>query len=333
VANIVVYIELCERAASATSLSLLNAARGVASELGGTLHALLPCDAPPSYGNDDIIAVLSRHGADKVVLVTGPSLAGPALYATHGPALQAACAQLQPRLLLFPASAAGEELAPRVAVQLGANYFASARVVRMTGASSALEYHLTCDAFRRRYRCATPLRAAGRAIATIVADAPPRPLADDEAEVVVIHGPSAAAPGVHVRGQGQAPGTDLACARIVVSSGAGLKSAAEHELAARLAAALGAAHGATGSASEQGLVGAPRVGLDGTAVAAQLFLAIGSSGSERHLAGLAPSTVVVAVNSDPGAPIFESARYGLVGDGAATIEALLLALEGAEAAR
>ncbi len=68
-ANILTYIELEENEASPRSLAALNRGRIIATELGATLYAVLPCAATPSYDDDDIIAVLSRHGADKVILI------------------------------------------------------------------------------------------------------------------------------------------------------------------------------------------------------------------------------------------------------------------------
>ena len=144
-ANILVFIEL-EQAdtapdggdgeerivrarASEASLHALWVGRRVASQLGATLYAMLPCVAPPCYGEDDIIAVLSRHGADKVVLTTSPSLAPPALYATHAEATFAACDRFPPQLVLFP-QPAGRELGPRVAFKLRARYGELIRAAR-----------------------------------------------------------------------------------------------------------------------------------------------------------------------------------------------------------
>lgn len=325
-ANILVHIELSDRVATAGSLSALVSARRIASELGATVHALLPCEAPPSYDSDDTIATLSRHGADKVALVTGPSLVEPALHATHGEAIAAACAQIKPRLLLFAASATSDELAPRLATQLGANYFANARLEH--GGPEA-GFQLVCEAFRRQYRATSPLRSAGRVVvATLVGLPAPQPLASDDAEVVVIHAPSTNAPRVRVRGRRPVPSSEIACARVVVGGGGGL-SREGVALLPRLATALGGAHALSATLAERESAGDRRFGLGGNGTSAELYLALGASGSDRHLAGIGPRTVIAAVNSDPGAPIFDRASFGLCADASEAIQALLRELDGA----
>src|SRR5262245_4256446 len=103
-ANVLVYVELEGAHLHPRTLATLGEARRMASTLGASLYALLVCAELPSYDDDDIVAVLSRHGADRIVLVASPALRGPGLFAVHGPAVLSACAQLRPALLLFPAT-------------------------------------------------------------------------------------------------------------------------------------------------------------------------------------------------------------------------------------
>jgi hypothetical protein len=85
-----------------------------------------PCTRAPGYGEDDLIAVLSRHGADKVLLSTAPEFGGAPRWGSHGPLVAAACAQLPPSLLLLAATDGARDLGPRVAAQLGAAFLADA---------------------------------------------------------------------------------------------------------------------------------------------------------------------------------------------------------------
>ena len=212
--------------------------------------------------------------------------------------------------ILFPATAGGKNVAPRVAAKLDV-----AQISDITKVDSA-------DTFER------PIYA-GNAIATVqsgdaVKVITVRTTGFDAAPATGGSAPVEAAAAVADAGKSSFVGREvtkndrpeLTAAKIIVSGGRALGSAEKFtEVMTPLADKLGAAIGASRAAVDAGY--APndlQVGQTGKIVAPQLYIAAGISGAIQHLAGMKDSKVIVAINKDPEAPIFSVADYGLEAD-------------------
>ncbi|NKN32499.1 electron transfer flavoprotein subunit alpha/FixB family protein [Marichromatium bheemlicum] len=211
--------------------------------------------------------------------------------------------------LLAAAGSVGKDLMPRVAARLGVN-----QLSEVIGVESS-------SRFRR------PIYA-GNAIATVESDDPVKVLTVRQTAFAAVEPRGGDAERVELEQVIEAPSTrllgeqraeserpELTSARVVVSGGRGLGSREGFELVYQLADRLEAAVGASRAAVDAGFVANDlQVGQTGKVVAPELYIALGVSGAIQHLAGMKDSKVVVAINKDPDAPIFQVADYGLVAD-------------------
>ena len=225
--------------------------------------------------------------------------------------------------ILAPATTFGKNLAPRIAALLDV-----AQISEITGIESP-------DTFIR------PIYA-GNALATVQSADPVKvitvrgtafdPVTVNAGNAAKIENIAAAADTQQTtltnRELTKSERPELGAAKIIVSGGRGLGSGENyHALLEPLADKLGAALGASRAAVDAGFVPNDyQVGQTGKIVAPQLYIAVGISGAIQHLAGMKESKVIVAINKDPDAPIFQVADYGLVADLFETVPQILAAV-------
>lgn len=311
-----------------SSLALLTIARRLGSPI-----AVLP-------GPVDIVTlgVLGYYGATRVVEIEPQDGADAASASADtgqvAHALVGIARREQPSMILLTAGPRGGEVAARMAVRLDSGVLTDA-VDLVPGPEGPVAIQ---EAFTGSWLVGAAVRR-GIPIITVRADAAvPEPAAVRQPVDVTSVAPDLdcdrnhgsdrhPAPRVRVLSRTPKPGVrrpDLTTATVVVAGGRGVGSAAGFELLREVADALGGAVGGSHAAADLGWC-PPREQIDqtGTTVCPRLYLACGISGSVRHRAGMQDSRTIVAIDTDPAAPIFRIADFGVVGDLRQVLPALL----------
>ncbi|MBC7541133.1 MAG: electron transfer flavoprotein subunit alpha/FixB family protein, partial [Candidatus Sericytochromatia bacterium] len=282
---------------------------GKAKELsgGGEVVAILIGSGVTSQA-----ASLGAYGADKVLVIDDATLAG-----YSGEAYAAEAANLikagAPAAVFLAASTAGRELGPILAAKLDAPYAADCVRAEVAGDSlSVIHPVFAGKAFTQ------VTFNAGPAIISVRPNAFGLPGADASKQATVESKPfsgSASRTKVLEVLAGGGETIDLTEAEIIVSGGRGMKGPENFPLIEALAKNLGGTTGASRAAVDAGWQPhGKQVGQTGKVVSPNLYIACGISGSIQHMAGMSSSKCIVAINTDPDAPIFKIADYGIVGD-------------------
>lgn len=279
----------------------------------------------PGSKVDGLPAQLIAQGADKVYLVDDPRLAH-FQTAPYARVLTTLIEKHRPQIVMYGATAMGRDLAPRVASAMRAGMTADCTDLEISDVTDPR----TKDVHKNLLLQIRPA-FGGNIIATIVNyDWWPQ-MATVREGVMPMVAPDPSRRGEVIREQVEIDDALLAVrliqrhieprkvnlkgARVIVAGGGGVGSRDNFKVVYELAGVIGGAVGASRAAVDSGYIGKEhQVGQTGTTVRPALYIALGISGAVQHRAGMEESAKIIAVNTDPNAPIFSVAHYGIVGD-------------------
>ena len=285
-------------------------ALGLGAQLAAALGQPLAC-ALIGHGLGAAAAEAAERGAATVYAADAPHLARGSGDGAVAAAAAAAAASGAESVIV----ARGPdtlELAPRLGARLGGGCVMGVGAFRTADGRVEAVASVFGGAARAVYRMAATPRVVAPAPG---AASPPEREPGRTAEVVAVDPGPPPEERVRVERPAADSGPRLEEAKIVVSGGRGLQSGEHFSLIRELAAALGGLPGASRAIVDDGWAPAEeQVGLTGRIVSPDLYVAAGISGASQHMVGCSTARVLVGINTDPDAPIFRYARYGVVAD-------------------
>ena len=299
--SVLVYTESDQGKFKKVALEVASYGKTVADLMGTTLTAVTI--------NAEDTSVLGNYGVDKVLKVNDSKL-NTFNAKTYAEIIKQAADKEGSKVVIISSSADSKYLAPILAVRLDAGY--ASNVVEAPSSTSPFTVKRTAFSNKafQTITINTDVKLLGVSKNTLGLNET-KANATSEA-----FSPSILDNGVHVDSVDKITGkVTIADADIVVSGGRGLKGPENWGMIEELASVLGAATACSKPVSDLGWrPHSEHVGQTGKPVAANLYLAIGISGAIQHLAGINASKVKVVINTDPEAPFFKAADYGVVGD-------------------
>ncbi|MGO2336933.1 electron transfer flavoprotein subunit alpha/FixB family protein [Providencia sp.] len=299
--SVLVIVEHDNQTIKSSTYHSITAAREILS-IGGSLHLLVVGSQTAAVA--ELGSVID--GVEKVITIEEAVLESQ----LAEPMTRAIVAVAQNYShLLFPATTFGKNIAPRVAATLGISQISD--ITQVIDAETFIRPIYAGNALatvqNNGNQVVITVRSSAFSGVTEIQDSAP-------IETIIVNDISQLS---QLKSQSltQVARAELSSAKIVISGGRGLSSGENFVLLEAIADKLGAAVGASRAAVDAGYVPNDyQVGQTGKIVAPDLYIAVGISGAIQHVAGMKESKVIVAINSDPEAPIFQVADYGIVGD-------------------
>ncbi|MBD3410971.1 MAG: electron transfer flavoprotein subunit alpha [Ignavibacteriales bacterium] len=322
-----VFIEQRDGEAAEVGYELVSKGRKLADAMGGAVRVVAMGE-----GIEPVVREAFRYGADEATIVDHPALKH---YRTepYSRLFAKLVNERKPRVVLFGATVIGRDLAPRVASNVRCG---------LTADCTDLQIQDVKYLGKEYERLLLQIRPAfgGNIIATIITPETETQMATvregvmelspletpNEAKIEKIeYEPDPIDEVVKIIERRREPSkVNLKGAQIIVAGGYGLGTKANFNLVRELASVLGGEVAGSRAAVDAGFVPPERqVGQTGVTVRPKLYIAVGISGAIQHRAGMQDANKIVAINSDPEAPIFEVAHYGIVGDATEVIPRLI----------
>lgn len=304
--DILIFAEQKNGVIHKVTYELIGKARELLKKINGEIKIVI-------LGNERIdLSELSYHGANKVYHIIGNCFNKPdeVLYKDN---IVQLVKEINPEIFLVGATSFGRSLAPRIAASLNTGLTADCTELKIDDDGDLIQIR---PAFSDNILAHIKTTTSPK-MATIRY----KEFAESErnislnAEIINLKPYIYTNDLVEVLNEVQSKEFDISEAQIVVSAGKGFKNKEDLRLIYELAKLIGGEVGASRSIVDDGYIDkGHQIGYSGNRVKAKLYIACGISGAPQHLAGMKESDVIIAINSDPSAPIFNIADYGIVGD-------------------
>lgn len=304
--NILVFVETKADQIKNSSLEILSKANELAKTAGCTLHACLP-----HASHDAWTSKLGEYGVSKVFY--SASAGKDYNPETYTALLENVCKKTNPFLLLATSSSITKDAFPKLSARLDVGMISECTSLESQNGKMVTQRPMYSG------KCTATVTIENSAMQIITCRPNifenKNPNAGQKPEVENMDVPPTEKLSMKEMIEAKSNKPDLTEASVVVSAGRSIKSAENFAMINELADVLGGAVGASRAAVDAGFAShSLQVGQTGKTVNPKLYISFGISGAIQHLAGIRTSKVIVAVNSDPEAPIFQKCDYGIVGD-------------------
>ena len=304
--GLMVFAEQREGKIHPVSYELLGKGREITDRLGVELSSVLL-----GHQMEEEAKELIYYGADKVFFYDHPALKDfDLLNYKHN--IVRLVKEVKPEIFLFGATRLGRSLGPRVAVALDTGLTADCTGLDLDEDGNLVQIR---PAFTGNILAHIKTWTRPQ-MSTVRYKVMQKKARDANRRGEIIKKDTELVPSLlTIKKKEKLGGVNISEADVIVSGGRGLKKAEDFGILAALAELLGGVVGSSRPLVDDGWIGKEhQVGFSGNTVKPKLYVACGISGSPQHLAGMRDSDVIVAINSDPSAPIFKLADYGIVGD-------------------